>query len=629
MKRTAYLFTLLAGVCVVALSACGGGGSSSGSSTAAQPASNAATVMSGTVAVGAPMLNATVTVVGANDQRVSTSADANGSYANLDVSQLTAPYRIQACGLAGGQYECYYSVVQTAGVGNVTPLTDATVALAAGANAATVLTGAAPSASALNSSEATLQSYLGPVLAAAGVASGSSFSTTPFVANHTGMDKVLDAVKVTSGQNDGVTFVQLEGVVGYGNAYMDTTGARSGTLDTAALLSGMSVDLSGISTIFQGLGNAIGSSSVSACTAAFAQVPIDPAFALNINGQLLTAANVASSLCSFASTNGFLGGEVENPALQSCDFSGTDKICTLGFALSKGSASEDGAQLAIVLRQGASNWALLGEENPYGITVGAAVERTLGVGIANPQASYTRNISIDIPTAVPAGVTAPQAAKVYVHDNSGNGTWDTSAPIATLSDNGCAGQQNLTIAGSECGAEWLSLDSFKNGEFSTGDALIAALYQRGLDLRIDLYSDAAATQFVTSVYVRMNGLPPKSGDLPNEPWLNLDAPSQLALAAYDSTTTTTNTLAVSWAANPVVIAHDLTLCGDSSCNPEVTQQLSSSAMQTSATMNLSGITLSANGYKRLQLYGRDRNEVGFQSDYVSCGTGTNCQGGGG
>ncbi|HTR09850.1 MAG TPA: hypothetical protein VMJ11_24980, partial [Paraburkholderia sp.] len=125
-----------------------------------------------------------------------------------------------------------------------------------------------------------------------------------------------------------------------------------------------------------------------------------------------------------------------------------------------GTLSESGSELAIVLRKGTSTWALLGQENPYGITVGAAVERTLSVNAAQPQPTYTRNIAIDIPTSVPLGVMAPHAAKVYVHDNAGDGGWDTSAPIATLSDSGCTGQQSLTITGNVCGGEWLSLDSF-------------------------------------------------------------------------------------------------------------------------------------------------------------------------
>ena len=147
-----------------------------------------------------------------------------------------------------------------------------------------------------------------------------------------------------------------------------------------------------------------------------------------------------------------------------------------------GTLSESGSELAIVLRKGTSTWALLGEENPCGITVGAAVERTLSVNAAQPQPTYTRNIAIDIPTSVPSGVMAPHAAKVYVHDNAGDGGWDTSAPIATLSDSGCTGQQSLTITGNVCGGEWLSLDSFNSSDLHAGDAFIDALYRRGRDL---------------------------------------------------------------------------------------------------------------------------------------------------
>jgi hypothetical protein len=92
--------------------------------------------------------------------------------------------------------------------------------------------------------------------------------------------------------------------------------------------------------------------------------------------------------------------------------------------------------------------------------------------------------------------------------------------------------------------------------------------------------------------------------------------------------TTNGQLTVAWATNPVVIAHDLTVCGDSACQAEVHLPLPGSVTATSATMNLSTITLTASGYKRLSLYGRDRDDVGYQSDYVSCVSGTDCQSGG-
>ncbi len=455
MKKGMQIKRLFSACCVVVLSACGGGGRS----TQASGNAGASSQLSGTVAVGAPMLNATVTVLGANGQSVSTTATDSGSYAGLDVSALTPPYRIQACGLANGQSTCYYAFVQSGGVANVTPL---------------------------------------------------------------------------------------------------------------------------------------------------------------------TAANAATNLCAYASGNGFLGGKVANPALRSCDFSGSDKICTVGFDVINGTLSVESAEMAVVLRQGSATWALLGEENPYGINAGAAVQRTLRVGAGGSQPAYSRNLSIDVPTTVGRNATAPHAAKVYAHDAAGN--WDLSTPIATLSDSGCAGQPNLTITGYSCGGEWLSLDRYNTTTLANGDALIDAFYRRGRDLRVDLYSDSAATTKYASVVVRIHGVPPKSADLPGVPWLDVDAASQSALAAYDSGTSVSKTLGVSWASNPAVIAHDLTLCADSACGTKVHASLPGSSSQTRATMNLASVNVSAAGYKRLTLYGRDRDEVGYESAYLSCQTGsTGCQ----
>ena len=60
------------------------------------------------------------------------------------------------------------------------------------------------------------------------------------------MDKLLDAVKISTGNDDGKTFVQVEGKLGSGNAYLDQD-AGSGTLSAGTDLD---VDLRGISRIF-------------------------------------------------------------------------------------------------------------------------------------------------------------------------------------------------------------------------------------------------------------------------------------------------------------------------------------------------------------------------------------------
>ena len=234
------------------LAACGGGG---GDDFMTAPGSGS--TLGGTVAVGAPMLNATVSLKDAKGVVVSAAVAADGSYSGLALDGLSAPFSLQACGFVDGNYGCYYAVVGQGGTGNVTPLTNATVALALGADPAALFAAngasAPPSAAALDAQIAKLKAALGDLLAKAGVGA-ADFATTPFDADRTGMDKLLDAVKVSTGDDGGKTFVQVEGKLGSGNAYLDPD-SGSGALSAG---SDLDVDLRGISHIFvDGLSHAI------------------------------------------------------------------------------------------------------------------------------------------------------------------------------------------------------------------------------------------------------------------------------------------------------------------------------------------------------------------------------------
>ncbi|WP_146131773.1 hypothetical protein [Chromobacterium amazonense] len=590
----------------------GGGGSSSGSSS-----------LSGTVAVGAPMQNATLTVLGANGQTASVSVNSDGSYSNLDVSALTAPFRLQACGLVNAVYTCHYAVAQSAGTANVTSLTTALVTLASGSDAANIMTAGAPSASALSSSQQTLQGALSQVLAASGLNSGADLTTTAFSANRTGMDKVLDAIAANTGTNNGHTFVQLEGRFGSSNFYVDNSGSQSGSLSDSTLLNGLGLDLTSISQIFSALNSAASSSSSAGTCATVLNNNaglLDPQFTLSINQQSLNASNFASSICGFLSQDGLLGGSVANPTLRDCDFSGSDKTCTVGFDVINGSAVQEGAEMAVVLRNGATAWKLLGQASPYEIHVNANVQRTLRVGVSNPQPSYYRAISFDISTSANGVSNAVQSAKVYQRNAAGTG-WD-SAPIATLSNAGCASQPRLTMQGSSCGSTWLGLDGFNNGNLASGDALISAFFQRGRQVKIDLYSDNAFGSLITSVFTRVDGVPPQSSQLAALPWLTLDSASQSALANYASAQR--GALSFSWTGSNSVVPHDASFCNSGSCNNPVHIDLGGKLGSAgNASFNLSSLTLAASDYKMIALYGRDRSNLGFESNYVSCVSGSN------
>ena len=81
---------------VLLLAACGGGGSDD---TAVDTASS--TELRGTAAAGAPIIG-TVTVKGSLGETRSALIEANGDY-NVDVTGLTAPYRLRAQGTVGGR----------------------------------------------------------------------------------------------------------------------------------------------------------------------------------------------------------------------------------------------------------------------------------------------------------------------------------------------------------------------------------------------------------------------------------------------------------------------------------------------------------------------------------------------
>ncbi|UTH73536.1 hypothetical protein [Chromobacterium sp. IIBBL 290-4] len=615
------IFTLSAVLsCCLLVAACGGGGSGS----AAGSSSSSGSALSGTVAVGAPMQNATLTVLGANGQSVSTGINSDGSYSNLNIGSLTAPYRLQACGTVNAIQVCHYAVAQAAGTANVTPLTTATLTLALGNDPASMMSGSAPASSSIASSQQSLQSALSSVLSALGLSATQDFTTASFAANRTGMDKLLDTIRVSTGQNGSASFVQLEGLVGAGNFYIDTGGSQAGGLADSTLLNGLAVDLTGISQIFRALNAAVSSSTVSACTSAFSSANIlDAAFSLSINNQAMTAANAASTICNAMSQSSLLGGTVADPVLRDCDFSGSDKFCTVGFDILNGGNVQEGAELTIVLRNGSGNWLLLGNRTPYEIHVNASVQRNLRVNASSPQPAYTRAISFDISSSANGVSNAVQAARVYQR-NAANTGWDTQ-PIVALSNVGCTSQPRLTINGSSCGATWLSLDSFNNASLANGDAMIDAFYRRGRQVRIDLYSDQAATSLLASVVQRIDGVPPKSAQLAGLPWLTLDASSQSALANYASTLGAN--LAFAWTGSNAIVPHDASFCADASCSNPVQLDLSGKLGSAgSSSFNLGSLSLAVSDYKQIALYGRDRQNVGYESNYISCTTGVgNCQ----
>jgi len=156
--------------------------------------------LSGTAAAGAPIIG-TVTVKGALGNEVSAPIEVNGNY-NIDVTGLTAPYRLRAEGTIGGKIYRLYSYAEEADLGgtvNITPFTDLIVANAAGQIAETYFNRTNPEPLdplVLDEQEAALKIKLQSVFKALSVDDTVSLLYSAFSADHTGLDAVLDAVRI-------------------------------------------------------------------------------------------------------------------------------------------------------------------------------------------------------------------------------------------------------------------------------------------------------------------------------------------------------------------------------------------------------------------------------------------------
>jgi hypothetical protein len=217
--RYRHVVALAASVATVSLVSCGGGGGDT---------PPPATELTGVAAHGGPLAGATITVI---DSSASTTdpapvtAGADGRY-TIDVSGLQAPLVVKAVGSVEGETVTTLAVVpavtaNAANTANVTPLTNAVAALIAPNGDPQALLTPATLASAATSQNVSNASALlvntlstDPAIASA---LGANFDpvATPFTANGSGPDGVIDklAVDVSSA---GVAITNLAAPVASG-----------------------------------------------------------------------------------------------------------------------------------------------------------------------------------------------------------------------------------------------------------------------------------------------------------------------------------------------------------------------------------------------------------------------------
>jgi hypothetical protein len=191
MLKKAISLVLLPAAAAV-LVACGGGGG-----VAVIPPS----ILSGTAAVGAPIESASITVFDALGAVVGSGTSSDGGKFSITLTSVgVAPYTLKLVKDEITLHALHTSAAS--GVVNITPLSDAVVAMVSPTGSADGLVSALksnatpPTKTVIDQKREVIQTVLAPVAAAAGF-TGNLF-TDEFTANGKGKDKLLDSVSVVS-----------------------------------------------------------------------------------------------------------------------------------------------------------------------------------------------------------------------------------------------------------------------------------------------------------------------------------------------------------------------------------------------------------------------------------------------
>jgi hypothetical protein len=616
------------------LAACGSGDDTASS---ANPPP-AATGLSGTVAVGAPVAQGRLRVLDAAGNVVAEdiAVGVDGSY-TVPALTGTGPFRIEACGYAGGVYQCIYSVAQGAGTANVTPLTHAAVLLASGQAPGEVMRGAASGLGAGNvdAAQEQLRGGLAGVLAG-NVPPGFDFVSGDLSGgSRTGYDKVLDSVGVSAGV-DGTPFVQITPRTGSGNLYLQGgTTSGSVTVDGAAA----ALSLAGLDTLFASMTAAVASANAcaNANTGMAAQMASNARLSFDqhtMNG----AAAVGAGLCQFFGESQMWGSTLMSPTLGRCDATGAEARCRVSFVLQSvdGGVQPVGHGMGVVRQNGA--WKFLGSYDTLHFEASARAQRSRRVDGPSPVDSYERAIAIEV-----QHVAGLQCAKASQLNSAGERVtvayfkpWDGNVPRLSAWRDEANGERSLDpSAGHLRGPDdtWLMLP-----EGDAGDEVVRNFFRGGRTLRVNLYADSACSSALvldgrSEFEVDVDGVPPVWAAMPSLPWPELTAETAARLSSFTLESGAGGSFGAAWTfphgRSGVTEAMFCALdagCGDGEGGRLGQRDFSPAA--TNTTITLQGGANALGNARMLSLSGSGSDGMSLQSNFMSCTNtpaGQNCR----
>lgn len=609
------------------LAACGGN-STPTPPVSSGPPSPPPTGLAGSVAVGVAIMEGKLRVLDATGSVVAQdiTVGVDGSY-SIPTLTGTAPWRIEACGYAGANYECIYSVAQATGTANVTPLTTAAVLLAANLQPGALMTGAATglSAAALDNAQTQLRTGLAPIMSG-NVASDFNFITGSLTAgSRSAYDRVLDSVGVSSGE-DGGTFVQITPRLGTGNLYLEP-GVTSGTV--AADAQAEALPLAQIDALFARMTTKLVNEAACLGPNGLAAEVASNARFEGEEGLVTGAEPVAAEMCGFFAEAEIWGAAFLNPTLGRCVTTGGESRCHVGFDL----RTTDGAVLPVGNGMGVvlagNTWKFLGAADPVNVHIDARVQRQTRIDNLAVAPTYMRALSIDI-----TRVAGLECAKVAQSVTGGTPhvfailkAYDGDARrLSVWRANAFGTEESLDVnAGFLRNSDdsWYTLP-----DGAPGDEVVRNFFRNGRDVVVSLFSDAACTiplvvEGVSTIAVEIEGVPPVFAAMPTFPWPELTPATVTAIAGATLGANSTGSLTAAWTypngrsgVSGVTFCGSLADCGDE--NPGRFGERDISPATPSVTLPLQSSSLALGVSRTLSLHGTGPDGIAMQSNFTDC-----------